>query len=256
MRIGRGGGRLERLFAGSERPRARAGAGRIEYRQADLNTLRLSPNTYDVVFFHQSLHHVRSVEKLLARVERALTPDGLLFLDEWTGPSRRDWTDERLAPLRRIYAALPAEWRRFEILQKPLEINDLSETIRSSVILPAVRRVFDVVADKPYGGQIVSVILPQLERTRVPPEELDRLIARWLAAEDEEIARDPSRSYHTVLVARRKAGLRRAAGHLRTFAVRAALAARYRIPTAWRSFVGKHVPPEDVPPADRIRLNI
>src|SRR5438105_1030578 len=82
-------------------------------------------SSYDAVFFHQSLHHVRSIEKLLVRVERALARDGLLFLDEWTGPSRREWTNERLAKLRRIYADLPQEWRRFPILQKPLEINDL-----------------------------------------------------------------------------------------------------------------------------------
>ena len=85
----------------------------ISYRRGDLNDLRLPRRAYDLVIFHQSLHHVSSLEKLLARVGLALAEDGLLALDEWTGPSRDEWDESRLASLRRMFEALPAEWRRW-----------------------------------------------------------------------------------------------------------------------------------------------
>ena len=218
------------------------GHSAISYRSGNLNTLHLPRVRYDAVFFHQSLHHVRSVEKLLARVERAMTPDGIIFLDEWIGPSRTEWTDERLVRLRALYAELPESWRRFPVLKEPVEVNDPSEAVRSSAILPAVRRLFHVLAERPYGGHLVSVILWQLLHENVPEADRQALIVRLLALEEEDLARDPSLSFHTVLVARRKRGVARFAAHARTVGVRLGLAARYRIPTAWRILTGKHRP--------------
>lgn len=229
--------------ASLEKARERAreeGVTGITYRRANLNRLRLPRRRYDVIFFHQSLHHVRAVEKLLARVARALKPDGVLFLDEWTGPSRTEWTDAALARVRSVYAALPPEWRRWPTLQPPVERFDPSECIRSSAILPTVHRLFDVAAERPYGGQLVSIILPQLAREHIPPPRLDALIREWLAREDEDIARDPSTSCHTTLVARPRRGWSAAAAHTANFATRLRLAARYRIPTALRILTGRH----------------
>jgi SAM-dependent methyltransferase len=240
--------------ASLEKARAAAvaeGLTGISYRLDNFNTLRLPHGRYDAVFFHQSLHHVRPVEKLLARVERAMTPDGIIFLDEWTGPSRTEWTDERLTRLRSLYAELPQSWKRFPILKKPIEAYDPSEAVRSSAILPAVRRLFHVLGEWAYGGQLISVILPQLSREHVSQMDREALIERLLRLEDQDLSQDPSRSFHTVLVAARRRGFRRAVGHLQILAVRLQLAARYRIPTAWRILTGKHVPPEATPPESR-----
>ncbi|HWC64454.1 MAG TPA: class I SAM-dependent methyltransferase, partial [Thermoanaerobaculia bacterium] len=73
---------------------AEAGLGqRIRYRAANLDALALPAETYDIVFFHGSLHHVREVDNVLATVHRALKPGGTLFLDEYMGPSRLEWSD-------------------------------------------------------------------------------------------------------------------------------------------------------------------
>lgn len=223
----------------------------ISYSFGNLNTLRLPSRKYDVVFFHQSLHHVRSVEKLLARVERALTPDGMLFLEEWTGPARTEWNDARLARLRGFFSELPEAWRRWPVLTKPVEAYDPSETVRSSAILPAARRLFDIVLERPYGGHLTSVILPQLKRENISTADWQALIERLLAVEETDLARDPSLSFHTMLVARRRRGLGRVAAHVKNVGVRLGLAARYRIPTAWRILTGKHVPPDAFPPESR-----
>src|SRR5262249_55193083 len=64
---------------------------RLDYRVEDINAIRLAPRRYDIVFFHGSLHHVRNVERVLEQTREALKPGGLLFLDEYMGPSRSEW---------------------------------------------------------------------------------------------------------------------------------------------------------------------
>ena len=216
------------------RDRARdEGLDGITYTRANLNELSLPRGTYDAVFFHQSLHHVRSVEKLLARVARALAPEGLLYLDEWTGPSRTDWTWPRLTRARALYAELPREWRLWPELRFPIEEDDPSECVRSSAILPTVRRLFHVTAFRPYGGHLVAVLMSQLDRPRIPPAELDARIRQWLAEEDEDLVRAPEQSYYAVLAARPRRGIGAAWAEAANYGVRLGLAARYRIPAAF-----------------------
>jgi predicted SAM-dependent methyltransferase len=198
----------------------------IRYSRGDLNDLRLPRRAYDVVIFHQSLHHVVAIEKLLARVGLAIAPDGLLALDEWTGPSRDEWDDRRLARVRRMFQELPEEWRRWPQLRDPIEHDDPSEAVRSSAILPAVRSLFHVIVERPYGGHIVPILLSQVALDKIPRDLLDRLVSRWLATEDEDLARNPGESFHTALVARPRTGIDGMASRAKTFLSRALRKAR------------------------------
>jgi SAM-dependent methyltransferase len=248
LSLGCGTGRLERAMArlgiagdieaidGSAvsidiaRTKAREeGFPAIRYRVADFNGIRLPRRTYDAVVFHQSLHHVTSVEKLLARVLASLKADGLLFLDEWTGPSRFEWTETRLARARALFAAVPAGWRKWPELRAPIEADDPSEAVRSSAILPAVHRLFSVRVERPYGGHLVSVLLSQIDRAVVPQTELDEMISGWLRMEDADLERNPASSYYTAILAAPRSGLGGLAGRLSSLAVRARLALRYRV---------------------------
>jgi SAM-dependent methyltransferase len=248
LSLGCGTGRLERAMArlgiaadidavdGSpvsiDVARAKAsaeGLSTIRYRVADLNRVQLPPRHYDAVVFHQSLHHVSSVEKLLERVLVSLTPRGLLFLDEWTGPSRFEWNDSRLARARAHFADLPAHWRKWPELRTPIEENDPSEAVRSSAILPAVHRLFSVLVERPYGGHLVSILLPQLDRSRIPAVDLDKAISNWLAIEDADLQQDADSSYYTAVLATPRSGARRTAARLASLGVRIRLALRYRV---------------------------
>lgn len=253
LSLGCGTGRLERAIAkagiaaeidaidGSgvsvDIARAKAleeGISTIRYQVADLNDVRLPRGVYDAVVFHQSLHHVSSVEKLLERVLASLRPGGLLFLDEWVGPSRFEWNERMLAQASALFAAVPAQWRKWSELRAPVETNDPSEAVRSSAILPAVHRLFEVQVERPYGGNLVAVILPQLERSRIPPRELDEMLSRWLALEDAELKRDPRTSYYTAILATPSRGAARVLGRASSLMVRARLALRYRVLPALR----------------------
>ena len=248
LSLGCGTGRLERQMArhgiaeeihaidGSsvsvEIARAKAseeGLSAIHYKVADLNNVRLPRKVYDAAVFHQSLHHVNSIEKLLERVLASLRPNGLLFLDEWTGPSRFEWDTARLANAESLFAKLPQSWRKWAQLRAPIEAADPTEAVRSSAILPSVRRLFSIRLERAYGGQLVSVLLPQLDRKVIPPSELDAILAEWLAIEEADLRRDPGSTYYTAILAQPRRGLGRVVRRMASLAVRFRQAFRYRV---------------------------
>jgi SAM-dependent methyltransferase len=234
LSIGCGGGALERdlvrrglcarvdAFDGSVASlnvarRAALAAGmsdRIRYFAADFNEPALPRRTYDLVLFHQSAHHVAKLEKINRAILGALEPDGVLYLDEYVGPSRFEWTDDLLAAQRSIFASLPRELCTSDELPFPIQQDDPSEAFRSSEIEPQLSVGFRTVARRPYGGTLLSVVFPLLRR-----EKLDEAtMARLIAAEREMLAAGAP-SYYTIIVARPRRGLARLYGSLHYFAV-------------------------------------
>jgi SAM-dependent methyltransferase len=217
LSIGCGGGALERdllqrgicdsidAFDGSvmslhRANEAAAAAGvrdRVRYFASDFNQPVLPRRTYDAVFFHQSAHHVSHLEKLFSAVLRAMKPDGVLYLDEYVGPSRFQWNDELIAPHQAIYGRLPAEVRTLEQLPLPIQADDHSEAVRSNDIEPQLAVGFRTVARRPYGGNLLSVLFPYLRR-----EHLTETITRDLIARERRLLEQGAPSYYTVIIAR------------------------------------------------------
>lgn len=175
-------------------------ADRIRYFAANFNEPVLPRATYDIVFFHQSAHHVAKLEKLFRAVMIALKPKGLVYLDEYIGPSRNDWKTrpDLIEPHRRIYASLPAKLRTVEKLEPPIQEEDPSEAIRSSDIEPQLRIGFDIVGRQPYGGGILSVVLPLLRIEQLDDETLNALIEHDRKAPE----------YYALIAATPKSGIR------------------------------------------------
>jgi SAM-dependent methyltransferase len=179
---------------------AAAGAGdAISYFVGDFNEPRLPRNAYDIVFFHQSAHHVAKLEKLYSRILRALRRDGILYLDEYVGPSRNDWDETLIRPHREAFARVSAEARLYEQLPLPIHPDDPSEALRSSEIIPQLLNGFDVVARRDYGGTLLSVLFPSLNWANSPPELIGNMIA-W----EKELLSHGHESYHAIVVAKPK----------------------------------------------------
>src|SRR5205085_10087568 len=132
------------LAIARESAEAEGMAGRIRYFPADFNAVDLPPKHYDLICFHQSLHHVSALERLFAEVRRALTPDGMLYLDEFIGPSRTDWNDYTVRWYRVLYVCLPRYVRYFDTFGMPIQEDDPSEAIRSSEVYSRLAIAFDV----------------------------------------------------------------------------------------------------------------
>src|SRR5215212_344230 len=174
---------------------AKAGlADRIHYFPGNFNEPHLPENAYDVVFAHQSLHHVAKLEKLYRAVLRALRPDGLFYLDEYVGPSSQQWNAISFAAHRALYDMIPESQRLASVLPLPIEPADPSEAIRSDEILPQLSIGFDILERRDYGGNLLGPIFPYVEQS-------DSLIDSLITAEQELLSAGQP-SFYTIVIAR------------------------------------------------------
>lgn len=188
-------------LARAEEAATAADQRRVEYRRGDMNALELPANSFEIAFFHQSLHHVDRLDRCLAAVSEALVPGGWLYLDEYIGPSRGDWRQELIAAAEQVYQTLPATARRSRRVTLPVDWRDPSEAIRSGEIMATVEARFEVVERRDYGGNLLSVIYPHLALGDLDPGALELVLERLIVAEADLLASGVP-SYYSVVVAR------------------------------------------------------
>ena len=183
---------------------ADARAGAVSFLVADAWRFLRECEPFDAVFFHASLHHFDRLPEFLRLARRALKPRGILYLDEYVGPSRDEWSWRHLARWNLVYRALPAAARRTHIIRRPINREDPTEAIASSGILPAVARHFRVLERRDYGGNLLAPIYPNLLRPDQPggpPAELfDGTVRKLLDAEERLLARGAP-TFQAVVVA-------------------------------------------------------
>lgn len=169
--------------------------GRIRYFAADFNRVALPRSTYDIVFVHQALHHVSRLERLFSQIIGTLRPGGLLYIDEYIGPSRDDWNDTIFRLYRERYGRIPREARKLEVALLPIQPDDPSEAIRSSEIVPQLRKGFRVLHERGYGGNLLAVLYPMIDWQHASPE-----LVRTLIDEERDLI-ERSGHFHTIIVA-------------------------------------------------------
>ena len=218
LSVGCGAGDLERDLASNgavesitgidvvaaplEVARTRAGELPIRYERADARDYLGSHRaSFDAIFFHGSLHHFERVDEIVRLAREALVPGGLLFADEYVGPSMHQWNALRLLPLNIAYYRLPRTLRRPRLVRAPRNPEDPTEQIASAEIVPAIERHFKIIERRDYGGNLLAIVYPNLEKD-VPREMLDAAVARLIAWED-EMLRSGTPSHHAVIVATR-----------------------------------------------------
>lgn len=177
-----------------------AGLTGVKYQEGDLNALKLPTAAFDAAFFHQSLHHVEDLDSCLAATASSLRPGALVYIDEYVGPSRGEWSITRIREASELFAQLPASVRRSRRLKLPVDWRDPTEAVRSSQILATVSRHFTVLDRRDYGGNYLSVIHPHLRLDHLTSGERDALLQFLVDAEREHLAAG-HRSYYTVLIA-------------------------------------------------------
>lgn len=177
--ISEGALRLAREHASQE------GIHGIDYELADFNRLDFAQRRFDIAFSHQALHHVRELESCLTRVSDALNSGGLLYLEEYVGPSRHEWRRAHLRHAEEALSRVLPRARRRRRLRPPIDRGDPSEGIRSSEILGTVARIFDVVEQRPYGGNLLALVYPHLRLGLLPREEADGILEDLIRRERE-----------------------------------------------------------------------
>lgn len=182
-------------------------ADRISYVRADgYEYLATQEGLLDAIFFHASLHHFDRLDDLLRLVRLALKPRGLLYIDEYVGPSRHQWNPLRLLASNLAYYALPRAARRVGLIRPPINRDDPTEAVASHEIVPAIARWLAIRERRDYGGNLLSLIYPNLNLASADsgsPTALQAAVTRLLAWESALLAVG-ARSYFTVLVAERE----------------------------------------------------
>ncbi|MEO8276449.1 MAG: methyltransferase domain-containing protein [Thermoanaerobaculia bacterium] len=235
LTLGSGDGRLERglarknfarlhlgldLSAGAvEAARAAAladGLSHVSYAVSDLNAPQLPESAFDVVLGVSSVHHVERLEELLAAVERALVPGGLLFLNEFVGPKRFQWPARQLELARHLIGLIPESYRRdgpgeplhsepFAPSAEEVFAVDPSESVRSDEILPLVAERFEILERRDLGGTLLHLVLEKIVRRFNPQNPVDvAWLNRLFDAEDALLAAGEITSDFAVVLARRR----------------------------------------------------
>ncbi|HKR90352.1 MAG TPA: class I SAM-dependent methyltransferase [Phenylobacterium sp.] len=178
---------------------AEAGLGQIEYHVGDLERADFAEGAFDIVFAHQSVHHIEDLDGLCRAVRRALRPGGIFHLNEFVGPDRFQWTDAQLHHMNAFVEALPVRFRRMPlggVRPRPARPTiaqmiavDPSEAIRSSAILATVRRHFRVVEQRQLGGALLHIGLSGIVQNfdAQAPEDV-ALLEAFFALEDRLMA--------------------------------------------------------------------
>jgi len=184
---------------------AKAGAAadgledQIEYFVTDLNNFMLPAATYDAIFVISAAHHIFDLESFFKQCRQALVPGGLLFIDEYVGPSRFQCSPLALRMINKILAILPQKYRHDLLtagnvrasFENPtiesFEATDPSEAVRAAEILAVLKLHFEVLEIRPYGGAIMHMLLSGLTGNFQPDDPCDLALLNMIALLEEEL---------------------------------------------------------------------
>jgi 2-polyprenyl-3-methyl-5-hydroxy-6-metoxy-1,4-benzoquinol methylase len=131
---------------------------------------------YDAVFYNMSLHHMFNVDAVLEKTKKVMNKDSFLFIHEYIGPNRFDFTDREKEVISAVYTLIPDQFcislaeANFGFLQKkivlptPAEVAqvDPSEAVCSAQITSTLPKYFDIVEFNPIGGTILQFLLQNI----------------------------------------------------------------------------------------------
>jgi SAM-dependent methyltransferase len=146
--------------------------------QFDFSTLE--PD-FDTIISVGAFHHFKNFESIFPQLNLLLKPDGILYADEYIGPTR--WAFDRLTTemINRLLSVLPPELivcrkevtaENFVRLLK--HSQDQSEAVRSSDLDQALRYNFETIESTSFGG---SLFLPLFLTAQFSPCRLN--IFNW-----------------------------------------------------------------------------
>jgi SAM-dependent methyltransferase len=121
------------------------------------------------------LHRRADLDAVLDRLAAMLEPGGLLFVEDFVGPARFQWTDAQLEAINRLLARLPdellvdlasADGRQKRRVERPalagLIASNSSEAISSEQIVPGLDARFERVEFCPYGGALFHQLFSRI----------------------------------------------------------------------------------------------
>src|ERR1043165_772136 len=183
----------------------------LTYEVADLNTVTLPSETYEVVYAHAALHHVFQLEHLLDQIKQTLKPGGLLVAHEYIGPSQMQFPQNHLYLADVFLKTIPERYREMRdgcIKQQAARLSldtmnstDPSEGIRSSEIVPLIASRFEVKHFTYLGGTLLLLIFNEIAGNfKEDDVEIMALVEALIALDNFLVDNAVLPSYHVYMV--------------------------------------------------------
>jgi SAM-dependent methyltransferase len=183
---------------------------RCEFIKGDCFRDNVAPESFDFVYWNDSLHHMTDVDLALRWSHEVLKKDGVFFMDDFVGPSRFQWTTANLkcATLVRSMLAprylrdplnpqrtLPTRVRRRSV--RSVIDSDPSEAAQSDMILGCLRRYFQDADICLTGGALYHAALGDgIINNFQTSDPTDRNILNLILALDELCIHNPRIGTH------------------------------------------------------------
>jgi SAM-dependent methyltransferase len=185
-------------------------AQRCRLIRIDLNAEGLPHDLYDAVMTTGSMHHIENLDFCFGNIRRSLKPGGLLWLNDYVGPNRFQWSDTQMRLANELLAMVPSRWRlrnqvtRFDA--GAIREVDPSEAVAPQHIPAALGTHFEIVRSWPRGGTLLAPIFGSgcLDSAMVTSEEGAALLSAMFKAEHDliEAGALPSDNYLYIAKAR------------------------------------------------------
>jgi SAM-dependent methyltransferase len=147
------------------------------------------PEPLGAVIARSVLHRQSDLPAMLDRLAAILAPGGLLFVDEFVGPTRFQWTDAQLDAINRLLASLPDELlvdlaardgRHKRSVQRPAAAAAAAanphDAVCSDRIVASLDQRFQRVEVSLYGGALYHQLFTRIMGNFTSQPELIRVI--------------------------------------------------------------------------------
>jgi SAM-dependent methyltransferase len=178
-------------------------AERCRVLSIDLNTEALPQDLYDAVLATGSMHHIENLDFCFGNIRRSLNAGGLLWLNDYVGPNRFQWSDTQMRLANELLAMVPSRWRLRDQVKRfdaeAMRDLDPSEAVAPQHIPAALAAHFEIVRSWPRGGTLLAPIFGSgcLDSAMTMSEEGSNVLSAMFKAEHDFIEAGvlPSDSY-------------------------------------------------------------
>jgi SAM-dependent methyltransferase len=160
----------------------------IDFRQGD--PLAWEPeHPLGAVIARSVLHRQADLSAMLDHVHSIMAPGALVFVDEFVGPARFQWTELQIEVINRLLACMPEELlidlgareeRRKTLIARPdpakHALSNPSDAVCSDQIVGCLDERFERVEVSLYGGAVYHQLFSRVMGNFAPHPELVRVI--------------------------------------------------------------------------------
>jgi len=172
----------EKLLQSAEEKAKKEGLKNIKFLAEDIYKHSLPSNYYDIVLFHQSLHHFKNLNDFIGKIHKSMALSGRLIINEYVGANRLQYNKRQLKAINQCLNLIDKEYRK--IFKTNLNknryygsgilrmiISDPSECVESENIIPAIKNYFEPLEEKGYGGNLLMPALKDISHHFVDLDE-------------------------------------------------------------------------------------